>query len=79
MTLMDANLSILMACWTLFCIVAGFWMGRKTQASDSSIIEAVKDLSISRQRPAIMIEEDPFYEPMHGEKQQRIPTIEDDK
>lgn len=56
----------------LLLIGVGFWMGRQVAEKPMASIITKKD------EPP-MIEEDPYYEPMHGKPQNRIPTVDGGK
>ena len=58
--------------WTAICIWIGFWMGRQ-------VAEKPLPPVFEKKSEPPMIEEDPYWEPMHGKPQNRIPTVDGGK
>lgn len=56
----------------LLLIYAGFRMGRQ-------VAEKPLPPIFEKKSEPLMIEEDPYYEPMHGKPQNRIPTVDGGK
>jgi hypothetical protein len=56
----------------LLLIGVGFWMGRQ-------VAEKPLPSIITKKSDPPMIEEDPWFEPMHGKPQNRIPTVDGGK
>lgn len=65
------GLIISLPLWTVACIGIGFRMGRKTAG------QTVTPL-IPKSKEKQLVDEDPYFEAMHGTKQPRIP-IGDEK
>jgi hypothetical protein len=61
-------LLVFVAGLTLGCVYVGFRLGRYTAGQPMAPI-------IPRKDKTAVIEEDPYFEPMHGKPQPRIPTI----
>jgi len=70
----DINISLFGVVWTLACVLVGFWMGRKTQRPDHAVKDIIDAIMPEDKTP--YVDEDPFHEPMTGEKQKRIQIIE---
>ena len=56
----------------LLLIGVGFWMGRQVAEKPMTPI-------ITRKSEPPMIEEDPYFQPMYGKPQNRIPTVDGGK
>ena len=62
-------LPFLAGAWTILCLQTGFRMGR--QSIDKPLP------SVIQKKATPVVDEDPWQEPMTGEKQKSYPTVEE--
>ena len=62
-------LPLLYGAWTICCLHVGFRMGR--QSIDKPLAPIIKPKQIAT------VEEDPWWEPMHGSPRESVPTIKE--
>ena len=60
--------AVLAPAWTVLCMWAGFRMGRT--------VAGFTPEPIIKQKEGNLVEEDPYFEAMHGYPQGSVPTVE---